>query len=131
MVVSSCSFQRFRQRYVFPVDPAPPGPTGADIHVNESLLRIDSDPAIAKSGHLLGEFVHLGHRPPLDDDVSGVAEKVLTLFRAAHRPVVIGATVPAGDADRQTCEITQFLQRLHKAWIDFDPAAASAGEFVF
>jgi len=131
MVISSCSFQRFRQRYVFPVESPPAGPTGADIHVNESLLRIDSDPAIAKSGHLLGECVHLGHRPSFDDDVSGVAEKVLTLFRAAHRPVVIGATVPAGDTDRQTCEITQFLQRLHKPRVNIRPAAASAGEFVF
>src|SRR5690606_136221 len=85
---------------------------------------------LAEGVHSLREFVHPGDGQALDHYVRGMSEQMPALFCTAHRPVVIGAAVPAGHADGSAREVAQFLERIHEALIDLGLAATPAGELA-
>jgi len=130
MVVSSCVFQRFSKRNVFPAELSPADSSVSHIHMNKSLIRIDADSAVVKGLNVFGQAIHLGWNHSSHYDVRRGSEQMLTSGRSAYCPIVFRAAVTAGDSNRQTGEIAQFLQRIHQPLVDFCPAAASTCEFV-
>jgi len=130
MVVSSCVFQSFCKRNVFPVELSPAGSSVSHIHMNESLIRIDADSAVAKDLNVFGQAIHLSRSHSSHYDVRRGSEQMLASGRSAYCPIVFRAAITAGDSNRQTGEIAQFLQRIHQPLVDFRPAAASTCEFV-
>jgi hypothetical protein len=55
---------------------------------------------------------------------------MLTSGRSTYCPIMFRAAITAGDSNRQTCEITQLLQRIHQPLVDLGPVAASTCEFM-
>ena len=102
MFVSFCLLEYFRKCHVFAFETSPAGAALTDIDMDESLFRVDPNPAVPEGRDLCGEFIHLDHRKTFDDDVCGIAQQVLTLSSATHSPVVFGASVATGDSNRHS-----------------------------
>jgi len=130
MVVSSCVFQRFCKRNVFSAKLSPAGPSVSHIHMNESLVRVDADTAVAKGLNIFGQSVHFGRSHASHYDVRRGSEQMPASRGSTYCPIVFRAAITAGNPNRQTCEVTKLLQGIHQPLIDLSPVAASTCEFM-